>query len=172
LDCGGEILDVISSYEFSSIGLVFKNFVETFTKMREMGGYYNILGKLMINSLYGGMGLKEEKTHTIITFSEEEFYYYLENVNVINYYNINNSYVINVKKDYKFKKYKLNTIKEEMTIRNVSYAAAITSKARIKLYRAIKCCLLDGGKLLYCDTDSIFAAYPKKNKNVFFGEYR
>jgi hypothetical protein len=44
---------------------------------------------------------------------------------------------------------------------NVSIAAAITSKARIKLYKAYKEVIKRGGRLLYSDTDSIFAAYKK-----------
>jgi hypothetical protein len=44
---------------------------------------------------------------------------------------------------------------------NVCIAAAITSKARIKLYKAYKEVLNNGGRLLYSDTDSVFAAYRR-----------
>lgn len=54
----------------------------------------------------------------------------------------------------------------EKSKRNVSYAAAISSKARILLYNTFKEVISDGGRLLYCDTDSIFAAYDKKNTEV------
>lgn len=48
---------------------------------------------------------------------------------------------------------------------NVAIAAAITAKARIKLYRGFLEVIKNGGRVLYCDTDSIFAAFPK-DKNV------
>jgi DNA polymerase elongation subunit (family B) len=47
----------------------------------------------------------------------------------------------------------------------VQYASIITSRARIKLYKTITQVEKEGGRLLYCDTDSIFAAYDK-NKNI------
>jgi hypothetical protein len=56
-----------------------------------------------------------------------------------------------------------STKKPENTNSNVIYAAIITSRARIKLYKALKSVLQDNGRLLYCDTDSIFASF---NRNV------
>jgi hypothetical protein len=44
---------------------------------------------------------------------------------------------------------------------NVCIAAAITSKARIKLYKAYKEVIKNEGRLLYSDTDSVFAAYKR-----------
>jgi DNA polymerase elongation subunit (family B) len=43
--------------------------------------------------------------------------------------------------------------------KNVGVAAAITAKARVKLYNAQEDVINNGGRLLYSDTDSIFAAY-------------
>jgi hypothetical protein len=45
---------------------------------------------------------------------------------------------------------------------NVAIAAAITSKARIKLYAAFGDVLRAGGRLLYCDTDSVIAAFDAR----------
>jgi hypothetical protein len=56
---------------------------------------------------------------------------------------------------------------------NIAMAAAIASKARIRLYKAQLSVLENEGRLLYSDTDSIFAAF-KKNKNIedkLLGEY-
>jgi hypothetical protein len=44
---------------------------------------------------------------------------------------------------------------------NLAIAAAITSKARIKLYRGFKDVEAFGGRILYSDTDSIIAAFLK-----------
>ena len=51
----------------------------------------------------------------------------------------------------------------------------ITSKARIKLYRAYKDVIKNEGRILYSDTDSIFAAFKKdvlnqKHGDVFWDE--
>jgi hypothetical protein len=67
-----------------------------------------------------------------------------------------------IKKDFKFKKDFNN--KESRSNRNVSIASAISSKARIKLHKLLMDIQKDGGRILYTDTDSAFAAY---NKNDF-----
>jgi DNA polymerase elongation subunit (family B) len=41
------------------------------------------------------------------------------------------------------------------------HAAIITSKARIKLYKTFQDISKNNGRLLYCDTDSVFVAYKK-----------
>jgi hypothetical protein len=146
---GGIVEKVINSYIYEKYEEVFTDFVDKFTEIRKKDGYYKIFGKLMINSLYGSMALK----------SEDDIFFY----------KVNASYIIIIKNDFKAKKYfkKKNNI--ELSNRNVSYASAIASKARIKLYRAMKNVINDGGRLLYCDTDSIFAAYNKTNNTKNFG---
>jgi hypothetical protein len=57
-----------------------------------------------------------------------------------------------------------------MSLRNVSYASAIASKARIKLYKAFLEVIADGGRILYCDTDSIFSAYCNDNLSYDFAD--
>jgi hypothetical protein len=56
------------------------------------------------------------------------------------------------------------------SVSNVIYAAIITSKARIKLFLAFKSIIAGGGRLLYCDTDSIVVAFKKSQINKKFGE--
>ncbi len=46
---------------------------------------------------------------------------------------------------------------------NVAIASAITAKARIRLYHAFKDVLSNGGRLLYCDTDSIVASFKDQS---------
>ena len=67
-------------------------------------------------------------------------------------------------KDYKFKKMFDKKIGLEESIRNVSYSSAIASKARIKLHKMFVKVINDGGRILYCDTDSIFAGYKIDDK--------
>lgn len=160
LDRGGIVNKIINSYTYEKFEKVFFNFVETFTKIKEKGGYYKIFGKLIINSLYGSMAFKNEEEMMFLTYSEAEFYFLLENLTIINFYNINKTYVIIVKEDYKAEKY-LKIKRTNLSTRNISYSSAISSKARIKLYTAMEEVINDGGRLLYCDTDSIFAAYKK-----------
>jgi hypothetical protein len=55
--------------------------------------------------------------------------------------------------------------KSKKNISNVSIASAITSKARIKLYKGFLEIIKENGRLLYCDTDSIIASF-NKNKEI------
>lgn len=170
---GGVVLKINNAYVYENKELVFENFVNKFTKIREKGGYYKIWGKLMINSLYGSMALQDDKTVQFLTFSEKEFLNIQRKTNVETFYKINDCYVLTILEDYRSRHFFKKSIKrsKDKTTRNISYAAAITSKARVKLYNALMETIEDTGKLLYCDTDSIFAAYPKsdvREKTKFF----
>lgn len=160
---GGRVNKILNSYIYEKYEKVFTNFIEQFSKIREKGGYYNVLGKLIINSLYGGMALNDTQEKLYITFSEIEFYSILEKLTVTFFYKLNNSFILIIKEDYKSKKFFNIKNSLQSTNRNVSYAAAIAAKARIKLYNAMQEVMQDGGRLLYCDTDSIFAAYNNTN---------
>lgn len=163
---GGEILEKHHSLIFDKYEEVFEDFINYFTEMREKEGYYKIFGKLMINSLYGSMALKNEEIFSYITFSETEFLYISETLNVEKFYKINDVFVILIKIDYKFKNFYKGENGIEVSNRNVSYSAAITSKARIKLHEFFLEVERDGGRILYCDTDSVFAAYDKNNLSL------
>jgi DNA polymerase elongation subunit (family B) len=67
-----------------------------------------------------------------------------------------------VKKDF--------SLNQKRFKKNVGIAAAITAKARIKLFNAQKDVVKNEGRLLYSDTDSIFAAYKKNVINEKHGE--
>lgn len=165
---GGEILEHHHSLIFEKFEEVFTDFVDHFNEVREKGGYYKIFGKLMINSLYGSLSLKKENIYNYITFSETEFLYLFENLNVEKFYKINDVFVLLIINDYKFKNLYKNDVFSKDFNRNVSYAAAITAKARIKLHKLFCEIERDGGRVLYCDTDSVFAAYDKDRleKNI------
>lgn len=56
-----EILEHYNSLIYSKKFSIFKEFVEEFTKIRENGGLYNIIGKNIINNLYGSFALKKDE---------------------------------------------------------------------------------------------------------------
>lgn len=46
---------------------------------------------------------------------------------------------------------------------NIAVAAIITARARIKLHNALQSVMNAGGRVLYCDTDSVIAAFAQEN---------
>jgi hypothetical protein len=160
VDNGGIVKKIITSYIYNNFDYVFDKFVNSFNEIKKKNGYYKLFGKLMINSLYGSMALEDDNLLSHFTWDEEEANILLKTTNVEKFYNINDLFFLLIKKDYKSEK--IFKKQKSPPSRNVSYAAAISSKARIKLYNAFLEVIKDGGRLLYCDTDSIFAAYDIK----------
>ncbi len=166
IENGGIILKIISSLEFEKKGKPFLEFVENFQKMRKKSKFDNFFWKLFINSIYGrlGMGMIDEVTEIV----NEEQYWELrkkKEKKIIRESIINKLILITYEK-------KKST---EFINSNVAIAAMITSKARIKLYRAYKDVIKNEGRILYSDTDSIFAAFKKdvlnqKHGDVFWDE--
>ncbi len=168
IENGGVVQEIMHALIYQKTDKVFNKFVEKFTNIREKGGYYKTFGKLMINSLYGSLGLSEKESYTYVTQFENEYRKMLEEYKVINSYKRNSFYILVIEIDSKFRKsFGLNTI---LSKRNVSMASAIASKARIKLAKLFTEVEKDGGRLLYCDTDSAFAAYPISDVRSHFGE--
>jgi hypothetical protein len=168
LQHGGEVTEILETYIFSSpLRPVFKEFAaysihkalheQPHTKLKKK------LWKLILVSLYGRFGMDVKKTKTIV-------------VNSSNYRTIKNSKTI-LNEYWKgshgiieIENYDIKGSKPQTTSANVIYAAIITAKARIKLYRAISDVIKHGGRPLYCDTDSIFAAYPNDVTDQTHGE--
>lgn len=151
IENGGKILEVISSIKSEYYEKFISNFVEINNKIREKGSIHKQIGKNNNNTFYGRLGMNPERL-------EEE---------ILTTFDINE---INDKKCIKiannmgiFTKY----TKSEKSISNVSISAAITSKARVKLYKGFNEVKKIGGRVLYCDTDSIIAAFSsEKYKDV------
>ena len=162
----GEIIEIKSGLVFEKYDYIFNDFVEYFTEMREKSESHKIFGKLMINSLYGRMGMSDMENYSII-IKEEDLEKY-ENLNIISLKKINKIYLITLELDNKtrnkFKEFK-NRFKK-----NISIASSITSKSRLKLYKAQNDVINNNGRLLYSDTDSIFASYDKDVSNEKHGE--
>lgn len=170
---GGLVLEIYSSYIFKKKNYVFKNFINEFTSIKMKGGMYKIFGKLMINSLYGGMAMNEKKYESIICFSDKEAEKIHNKTDVLEYFKKNRCYIFKVLKNKKS-----NDIinKEEkkwsnsLSIRNVIYASIIASKARIKLYKGFNDVIKSGGRIFYSDTDSIAAGYKEERLKKKYGD--
>lgn len=161
LETGGKILKIEFWLKFKKNGKIFYNFVETFSKMRKVGKSYNTVCKLIVNSIYGRLGMSEVMSETRLFNKKNYLEFADKNEKIIIKENWINDLVF---VEY-FKEKKNNNINS-----NVMLAAAITSKARIKLYKGFMSVISGGGRLLYCDTDSIFAAFEKNVDNIKFGE--
>lgn len=123
-------------------GCILQDFINKLAEIRKQGGIKKDIGKLLINSFYGRLGV-EDKINIIELKNELK--------NEKNYGSIENLFIT-----------KKEIIKNSKS--NIAMAAAITSKARIKLYEAFLEILNNGGRLLYCDTDSIIAAFDEKKQ--------
>jgi hypothetical protein len=118
-------------------GPVLKDFIGVLKELRKMGDLKKQIGKLLINSFYGRLGLGDnmEVIQPITSLEPSAPYGIFGEI-------------------YLTKKTLVRTPRA-----NKAVAAAIAAKGRIKLYEAQQEVLAHGGRLLYSDTDSVFAAF-------------
>ena len=121
----GKILKIKAALIYDKYDYIFNSFVDYFNTFRSKGGAYKILGKLIINSLYGKLGSGVKETSYLIAYSKEEFEKMRVDNEVIGVSGLNNIFILEIKSRTKIKGI------------NVGLAASITSKARIKLYEAM-----------------------------------
>ena len=153
--------------KFEKYDFVFKDFINYFNEVKEKNKFGKVLSKLIINSLYGRLGMMESSEHShIIRKNLLEFY--LKETNVISYKEINNFVLINNEIDFKLKK--ILSLKKINPFNNVALASIITAKGRVKLLKAQQEVINNGGRLLYSDTDSIIASYKYPVDNQIHGE--
>lgn len=158
---GGKILSIEYGIIYEKYDECFKNYINEFEIMRSLGGEYKIMSKLITNSLYGRLAMQKKNEKTELIKCDDY-------INFIKKYKIISASF--------YSKYALVTYEwnnNESMISNISIASAITSKARIKLYNAYMDVIENGGRILYSDTDSIFASYNKpvineKHGSVFW----
>ena len=156
IEFGGIILNIHSGIIFNDMEFVFYDFISELNKIRNLGGEYKLIGKLMINSLYGRLGMKSSNLRTIVfNYSDLNKWEHL----IYDFKRINNIIIADIVS---------NNHKKDIS--NIIMAACITSKARIKLYRGFISTIDNGGRLLYCDTDSIISAYKYDVNGMTFGE--
>jgi hypothetical protein len=107
------------------------------------------LWKIVINSLYGVWGIRKfgrEGLEIATSYNSNWCMNFMKD-KLIDMNNIGNYIVTRILKDLPTNKC------------NVAIASAITSEARLKLYRLMWDIQTAGGKVYYCDTDSIITNY-------------
>ena len=167
IENGGIIIKILYSLTYEKEDAVFKDFVDFFIELRKKSESYNIFGKLMINSMYGRLGMREREVHSFIE-NKENFDKISKKIDILNFRELNNIVLIEAKINDKLRKERNDIVGKEKN--NIVIAAAITSKARIKLFKAQQNVIKNGGRLLYSDTDSIFAAFKRDVTNERHGE--
>lgn len=148
---GGKITKIHYKINLSEKEKIFKNFVDNYKNLRKNSEIENVFWKLFINSIYGRLGMGPNFEETILIQNEEDYKKIRKEKEIIRESIINKIKIITIEKEKK-----INEVDS-----NVSIAAQITSKARIKLYKAFKEVVKNGGRILYTDTDSIFAGFER-----------
>ncbi len=119
-----------------------EKFIEMNDKIRDISPIHKIIGKNNNNTFYGRLGMNPERL-------EEEIISNIDNKEKYEKILENNGVYVGYKK-------------KEKAISNILISASITAKARIKLYNGIKEVQKNEGRIIYSDTDSIIAAFDKK----------
>ena len=118
-----------------------KDFVSKNDTLRKISPIHKQIGKNNNNTFYGRLGIRSEQERIVVITGDEGRFDKITEINGI----------------------RLGHKKTINNVSNVIIAAAITAKARVKLYKGFQAVLSSGGRLLYCDTDSIIAAFQKTN---------
>jgi DNA polymerase elongation subunit (family B) len=138
---------VHQAFVYDELDFVFDAFVQYFNKFRAKDKVHKILGKLMINSLYGKLASGIKNFDYLIANSEHEKEEIINRYTINKIFELNKIYIIEIES------------KEKLFGINIGLSSIITSKGRIKLYNAMHQTETNGGKVLYCDTDSLFIEF-------------
>lgn len=163
IEKGGLVKKIIYSLEFKNFDYVFNEYSSYFSEMRKKSKAHSIFGKNMNNFLYGRFAITGSKNYSFFVKGEKLD----ENLeskewNIQSLKKINNMYLITIEK--------LQVNHKEKLKNNVSISAMIASKARIKLYKAQETVLKNKGRILYSDTDSIYASFKDDISGQLHGE--
>jgi hypothetical protein len=150
---GGKILKIHYGFIFKgSKKSIFKSFSKNLTELKR--NQKSKIWKSLIVSFYGRLGMSVQNTKIIIgekiNYKEKT-----KDFEIIREVWFGDFFLIEVKTE---EKTELNS--------KVAYASIITSKARIKLWKNLKEIENNKGRILYCDTDSIFAAFSSKDQII------
>lgn len=145
---GGIIKKFNWAFIYDESSPIFNEFSKFCSKNRKNSPLDNVLWKLIPNSYIGRMGLRPNNNQTFIISDEN---YDPHDYNVIWDRKINNLWIVMIK----------NFEAPEHVNANVMIAAVTTSKARILWWQTATTLKNNGARLLYCDTDSLYVAYPK-----------
>jgi hypothetical protein len=159
---GGLIKEIKFALVFEKTAPIFKKFASTSIKLRNKSFFNKYVWKSILVSFYGRLGMNSKDTKTELM--DEETYKKKKNELIIH----NELWLANNKFGLITYQKPINT--DQHLNSNVKYAAIITSKARIKLYQAFNSIKQNGGRILYCDTDSIFASFTEDVRGKQHGE--
>lgn len=118
-----------------------EKFVENNNTIRKKDDLHKLIGKNNNNTFYGRLGMNPNRYEENILWKKD-----IEN---------EKEYEKIIEKNGVYIGYK----KMEKSISNITIASAITSKARIKLYKGMMEVMKNNGRILYTDTDSIIASF-------------
>jgi len=174
-----KVIKVIKVVEFNK-GKVFNKFVNKFYGLKEKStnSIDKFIFKIILNSLYGRMGLKN-KFDGVIMVKEDEIqeYEFLYDTSIISSFlnktlvNVNNNFSHNILEESLLSKkaislnYKLKK-KTSNTFSAVHIASAITSYGRINIDKIKRILLKNKFRIFYSDTDSIFTNWCYKNFRI------
>ena len=156
LEEGGHIIEIYWGMVYNDVGKIFVDFAEHCITNRNNSLIDKILWKMIPNSFIGRLGLRNDNEKTLILDDDD---YNPRFLDVISDKKINNKWIVRVKEE--------NTMK---TLSNVTYASIVTSKSRVIWWKHADKILKDGGRILYCDTDSLFIAFKTNRIGSRWGE--
>lgn len=144
-ECGVELKEVYCVCHFKHTYPVFKRFIEEMYFLKEQAtieknNAARTFAKLIYNTSYGYTGMKRDDKTTLLPFDENELYR-------------TKSY----NEELGFMEVPTDVNAEYIQVQVASY---VTSRARLVLLKGIKDIIARGGKVYYCDTDSIISDIP------------
>lgn len=158
-EMGGVIEKINFKLEFECYDTGLSSFIAHFLKKREDSPLDSVFWKLFINSISGRFGMQfSEETSIIVDKANYEKKAKFLNITKETY--VNDMVILSF----------INKNKKSSIRSNVSIAAAITARGRVKLHRGLMSVIKNDGRILYTDTDSIFAAFKKNVDNEVHGE--
>lgn len=157
LENGGIIDKIWYGVKYENYDNIFLQYIEYFDEIKKLGNSYKLFAKFNVNTLYGRLGMGPINEYSFF-IKKNDLSFYEKHLTINSHIILNDIILLKVEINNKLSKLlKIAPIKIK---NNISIAAAITAKARIKLFKAQQSVIAHGGKLLYSDTDSIFAEYP------------
>jgi hypothetical protein len=157
---GGRVIKIHSAACFQKTEFIFKKFVESVTEIKDQNLILTGFCKFFINSFYGRLALKKTETSTAIIDDAPDIHKTLSERAVVNFLKIGFFWLVEYDPEYSLNAFQ-NLNKFEKSSASVAYASIITAKARVKLYHLFEEIAINNGRVLYCDTDSVYAAFTK-----------
>lgn len=153
---GGQIIEIYWGMLYDSMGKIFIDFAEHCISNRSNSLIDKLLWKMIPNSFIGRLGLRNDNEKTLILDDKD---YDPKSLDVISDKKINNKWIVRVK-----------DLNNKKASGNVTYASIVTSKSRVVWWKHANKIIKDGGRILYCDTDSLFIAFKTNKIGCRWGE--